>query len=238
MLICMFWATLPLSAKTRVDIASENIPAVVTVNVLRHNGATFDASGFIVTPDGVIATARHVLDQAMYINVTFHTRAVSDQARVLAVSKDLDLALLKIPAKNLHTVTLADSDQARPGQEITVIGSPRRLQNSVSSGVISQIRQATNGLLLHQITAPISPSSSGSPVFNEQGHVISMAFSTYKGEGNQNLNFSIPSNYILQLLRQHHYEPAVATVTHKQPTLSYWQKVIRYWSGVKQRLWK
>jgi hypothetical protein len=54
-----------------------------------------------------------------------------------------------------------------------------------------------------QISAPISPSSSGSPVFDKQGKVIGIVTSSLKGEGNQNLNFSTPSNYLLDLIKQH-----------------------------------
>ena len=108
---------------------------------------------------------------------------------------------MKIQAENLPTVKLGNSDEVLPGQTITVIGNPRRLQNTVSSGLISQVRKKADGIIWHQISAPISPSSSGSPVFNDKGEVVSVAFSSYKGEGNQNLNFSVPSNYLAELVR-------------------------------------
>ena len=235
-LVCVLALSAGVWAKSRVEIAAENTPAVVTVNVMHTDGTTYDASGFIVAPDGVIVTTRHALEQAAHANITSHNGIVSGPAHVLGISQETDLILLKIPARNLPTVTFADSDYVLPGQEITVIGSPRRLQNSVSSGIISQVRQAKNGQTLHQISAPISPSSSGSPVFNEQGYVISVVFSSYKGENNQNLNFSIPSNYVLDLLRQHNYEPKMPAPP--QQKTSYWDKVISYWSNVWHRLWK
>ena len=61
------------------------------------------------------------------------------------------------------------------------------------------MRKKADGVIWHQISAPISPSSSGSPVFDEHGRVISVAFASYKGEGNQNLNFAVPSNYLSEL---------------------------------------
>ena len=216
-----------LQAKTRVEIAEENSPAVVAVNVLKTDATTFTGTGFIVTSDGVVATNRHVLDDALYVNLTFNTGAISGPATQLDASQTVDLALLKIDARDLPTVQLADSDYVVPGQEITVIGNPRRLQNTVSSGLISQVRQKADGTLWHQISAPISPSSSGSPVFDEDGHVVSVAFSTYKGEGNQNLNFSVPSNYLIQLLHQQNYYPPVHSpqnVSEQTSRLSYWQR--------------
>ena len=223
-----------LAAKTPTEIAAENTPSVVTINVLRQDGATFNATGFIVTEDGLIATARHVLDQALIINITFQKGAVSDPAQPIAISQEVDLALLKVPAKNLPVLTIADSDYTLPGNAITVIGNPRRLQNTVSTGIISQVRKTPSGTLLHQISAPISPSSSGSPVFNTEGQVISVVFSTYQGDGNQNLNFSVPSNYLTELMLAHGYTPTFPTADNT--SLSYWQKLKRYWKNVALRL--
>ena len=182
-----------------VVIAEQNAPAVVAVNVAKKDGSTFTGTGFVLTPDGLIATSRHVAENALYINITFNNGAVSGEAVPVAAAGNVDLALLKIQARNLPCVTLGDSDTVLPGQTITVIGNPRRLQNTISSGLISQVRKKADGILWHQISAPISPSSSGSPVFNAQGQVISVAFASYKGEGNQNLNFAVPANYLTQL---------------------------------------
>lgn len=221
------WLCMAAQAKTRIQIAEDNSPAIVAVNVLKQDGSTFTGTGFMVTPDGVLATNRHVVDNALYINITFNTGAVSGQAEIVGTDAAVDLALLKIGARNLPVVTLTDSDYVLPGQEITVIGNPRRLQNTVTSGLISQVRKKSDGIIWHQISAPISPSSSGSPVFNEDGEVISVAFSSYKGEGNQNLNFSVPSNYLIRLLRRHNYQPAVAPhqTERNQTGANWWDKV-------------
>ena len=237
-LITIFSLCLPLCAKTHVDIAAESSSAIVAINVLKNDGTTFTGTGFVVTEDGVIATSRHVIEKAMYVNITFNTGAVSGQAEILAQAEEVDLALIKIGAKNLPVLTLGDSDYVLPGEEITVIGNPRRLQNTVSSGLISQVRKKSDGVLWHQISAPISPSSSGSPVFNNKGEVISVAFSSYKGEGNQNLNFAVPSNYLIRLLQAKHYTPTVAVDKTTEETLSYWQRfkthVAKAWEMVQR----
>ncbi len=215
----------PVYAKTHVEIAEENSPAIVAVNVLKKDGTTFNGTGFVVTQDGIIATSRHVVEGAMYLNVTFNTGAVSGEAKPFVQAGEVDLALIKIEAKNLPTVSLGNSDYVLPGEEITVIGNPRRLQNTVTSGLISQVRKKSDGIIWHQISAPISPSSSGSPVFNKEGHVISVAFSSYKGEGNQNLNFSVPSNYLIKLLNAKNYFPPVVSAGQKEDTSSVWGKI-------------
>ena len=166
------------SQNDHVGIARENAPAVVAVNVIKKDGATFTGTGFLVTPEGLIATNKHVTEDALFVNITFNTGVVSGEAKEIATSSNVDLALLKIEGAHLPHVTLGDSDTVLPGQTITVIGNPRRLQNTISSGLISQVRKKPDGTIWHQISAPISHSSSGSPVFNAQGKVISVAFAS------------------------------------------------------------
>ena len=200
-LFCLLPVCALCQTHDHVRIAQENAPAVVAVNVVKQDGSTFTGTGFVLTPDGLLATSRHVSADALYINVTFNNGVVSGEAVPVAQAGNVDISLLKIQAENLPTVKLGNSDEVLPGQTITVIGNPRRLQNTVSSGLISQVRKKADGIIWHQISAPISPSSSGSPVFSDKGEVVSVAFSSYKGEGNQNLNFSVPSNYLAELVR-------------------------------------
>lgn len=202
-------AVVPACAQTHdhVQIAQQNIPAVVAVNVLKKDGSSFTGTGFVLTENGLIATSNHVLKDAVYTNLTFSNAAVSGEAIPIAQNEAQDIALLKIQARQLPHVTLGNSDTVQAGQTITVIGNPRRLQNTVTSGLISQVRQQKNGTFLFQISAPISPSSSGSPVFNAQGHVIAMAFASLSGTDNQNLNFAVPANYVREMAQQALYMP-------------------------------
>ena len=200
------WVSVVLGAQTHdhVQIAQQNMPAVVTVNMLKKDGSTHTATGFVLTQDGLIATNRHVLQDTLYINLTFNNGTTSGEATPLAQSPQADLALLQIQAQHLPTVTLGNSAQVQPGQTITVIGNPRRLQNTVTSGIISQLRTQKDGSLWFQISAPISPSSSGSPVFDAHGHVIAIAFASLAGSENQNLNFAVPVQYLRDLLAAQH----------------------------------
>jgi S1-C subfamily serine protease len=226
-------------AKTHIEITERNAPSVVTVNALKRDGSAFTGTGFVVHPAGVIATNRHVTQDALFINVTFNSGIVSSEAALAAYSPDTDLVLLKIPAKNLPAVTLADSDYALPGEIITVIGNPRRLQNTVTSGLLSQVRLLKDGVVWHQISAPISPSSSGSPVFNPEGNVISVAFSTFKGADNQNLNFAIPSNYLAEMMLSAGYAPKTAESAQFSLGVlgqKFWNHVKRSWEITKKYL--
>ena len=208
-----------------VKIAQQNMPAIVLVNILHPDGATSSGTGFVITENGLIVTARHVVENSVYANVTFPNGTTSGEAILLAEHPQADVALLKIEAKHLPTVTLATEEEVHPGQTITVIGNPRRLQNTVTSGLISQIRQRPDGTVWHQISAPISPRSSGSPVFNENGEVISMAISTVEGESNQNLNFALPVHEIKTLLAQAEIPlPQPVTVPTENPFVRHIKK--------------
>lgn len=232
LLACLLFSC-ACAAKTHVEIAEQNAQSVVAVNVVKKDGSTFTGTGFVVSQNGLIATSRHVSDNALFINITFNNGAVSDEAKVAAESQLVDLALLKIPAQGLPTVTLGDAQTVLPGQIITVIGNPRRLQNTVSSGLISQVRKKANGVIWHQISAPISPSSSGSPVFNEDGDVISVAFASFKGDGNQNLNFAVPANYLAQLIDKAGYLPPLRPQAAPAPQNAFVRHIQKSWHIVK-----
>ena len=224
MFFCWLFNPWTSYAHDHIYIAQHNMPAVVQVNVLANNGTTSSGTGFVIDPGGLIVTNRHVLQKALYANITFNNGVTSGEAIVLAQDPKLDIALIKIEAQNLPHVTLAQNDNVLIGQTITVIGNPRRLQNTVTSGIISQLRKQADGTLWHQISAPISPSSSGSPVFNEKGEVISVAFASVTGEGNQNLNFAIPIRYVRELAEANHISLSNTAESNEHPFLNHLKK--------------
>ena len=228
--------------KTHTQIAELYGDAIVSVNIVKKDGSTYSGTGFIIDTNGLIATAAHVIKGALAVNFTFKNSVVSKDAKLLAITKDdtIDLAVLQIPNENLPYVILGDSNQVKAGEEITVIGNPRRLQNTITNGLISQIRQVSEKVVWHQISAPISPSSSGSPVFNKNGEVIAIVTSSLKGKENQNINFAIPSNYLKQLMAEKniYLTEDFAPVVTQKPTL--FEKVKNYikraWNILKEQV--
>ena len=97
--------TVSAQEHNHIQIARENIPAIVAVNILQKDGSTFTATGFVLTENGLIATNRHVLENALYINLTFSNGTTSGEAVPLASSDPVDLALLQIQAQHLPHVT-------------------------------------------------------------------------------------------------------------------------------------
>ena len=91
---------------------------------------------------------------------------------------------------------LGDNDTVQIGMPVYVTGNPRGLEGTFSDGLISAIREV-NGRKLFQMTAPVSPGSSGGPVLNSSGEVIGITVSQVKD--GQNLNFAVPVNYLKEL---------------------------------------
>lgn len=176
--------------------------AVVLVRGSSSDGATtYDGTGFLVSADGIVVTNYHVIAHDATAVVKLPNGAYFPVEGVLATDPKRDLALLKLQANGLRTVDLGDSDSVRVGQEVVAIGSPLSLESSVSSGIISGVRDdpALGGSFL-QITDPISHGSSGGPLFDLHGRVVGIT-SMYL-EGGENLNFAIPINAVKPLLQR------------------------------------
>ncbi|MBI4378833.1 MAG: trypsin-like peptidase domain-containing protein [Nitrospinae bacterium] len=102
--------------------------------------------------------------------------------------------ILKADAKGLLSVKIGDIYKANVGEKVYVISSPGGLENTISDGILSGIREITSERRILQITAPVPEGSSGGPVFNKNGEVIGIA--TFIVKDAQNLNFTMPINLI------------------------------------------
>ena len=161
------------------------------------------AAGFFVAQDQV-ATNFHVIEGAAKgtaKQVGKYTKYTIEG--ISATDKENDLAILKVAAFEIEPLPLGDSETVKIGETVYVAGNPRGLEGTFSDGIISSLRERYTRKRI-QMTAPISPGSSGGPVLNSNGNVIGVSFMTI--EGGQNLNFAIPSNYLKSLLKQS--EPA------------------------------
>ncbi len=175
-------------------IYKENGPSVVVIVAIDREGRSVSqGSGFVVRADGAIVTNYHVISRATEIKIKINGK-ILDIEGVLYVDLDNDLALLKIGGTDYPTVRVGDAEALLVGEKVYVIGSPQGLENTISEGILSGIRDAGSKRKILQMTAPISPGSSGGPVFNERGEVVGIA--TFLIEANQNLNFALPINLI------------------------------------------
>ena len=190
---------IPLAnAQTPQQIAKKAFGSTVLLVMEDTNGQPISlGSGFFVR-NGQIATNLHVIEGAArgYAKLVGQ-KTKYDIEGITAIDPQRDLVILKVSAFGQQVLSLGDSDAVQVGESVYAVGNPRGLEGTFSQGIISSIREVGTDKLL-QITAPISPGSSGGPVLNRTSNVIGVSVATF--HGGQNLNFAIPSNYLKALV--------------------------------------
>ncbi len=181
-------------------------------------------SGVIVDPDGYIITNAHVVKGAQRVRVLLTASPGGSQvsaslgltdrmppmdARIIGIEPTIDIALLKIDAKGLPSLSFADYNSLKKGQIVLAFGNPEGFENSVSMGVVSAVaRQVLPNVpsVYIQTDAPINPGNSGGPLVDTDGNVVGInTFILSQSGGSQGLGFAIPSSvaeFVYQQLRQ------------------------------------
>jgi hypothetical protein len=197
------------------ELAKTMSPAVVFIGNADGSGqVTTIGSGFVVNADGLIVTNYHVIAGAQGLQIKMKDGEIYDRVDVQDYDTRRDIAVLKIrPFKKLPTLALSDS-APEPGEDAVAIGNPQGLEHTVSVGVVSAYRQA-EGYRLIQISVPISPGSSGGPLFNLKGEVVGITSSGVVAEGAQNLNFAVPIDYARPLIQSTSAPVPIAEFTKK-----------------------
>jgi S1-C subfamily serine protease len=173
-------------------------PAVVLIEAVDSQGKTFgQGTGFLISGDGRILTNFHVIAHTKRATVRLANGDAYDDVAVLSIDKRKDIALLKIKALEVPVAPLGRSSAVEIGTPVYAVSNPLGLQNTFSQGLVSGVRQF-DGYRYFQITAPISPGSSGGPVIGTNGTVVGIAVGSI--EGGQNLNFAIPIDYAKGML--------------------------------------
>ena len=169
-------------------------------NVVRGEG-----SGFIVSPDGVILTNAHVVEDAQRVMVKLTDRR-EFEAKVLGSDAKSDVAVLKIEAKNLPVVKLGDPQSLQVGEWVVAIGSPFGFENSVTAGIVSAKGRSLpdgNYVPFIQTDAAVNPGNSGGPLFNLRGEVVGVNSQIYSRSGGyEGLSFAIPIDVAMGVGRQ------------------------------------
>ena len=188
------------NAQTTQEIAKQAFGSTVLLVMEDANGQSLSlGSGFFVR-EGEIASNLHVVERA----VRGYAKLVGQKTKydlegITAIDPERDLVVLKIVSTGSLALPLGNSDAVQVGEFVYAVGNPQGLEGTFSQGIVSSIREVGTDKLL-QITAPISPGSSGGPVINGKGKVIGVSVATFRG--GQNLNFAIPVNYLKVLLEK------------------------------------
>jgi serine protease Do len=166
-------------------------------------------SGFILSPDGVILTNAHVVENADEVMVKLTDRR-EFKAKVLGSDKTTDIAVLKIDASNLPSVKIGDPAQTRVGEWVVAIGQPYGFENTVTSGIVSAKARTLpedSYVPFIQTDAAVNPGNSGGPLFNLKGEVIGVNSQIFSRSGGfQGLAFAVPIDIAMQVEDQiqHH----------------------------------
>lgn len=180
-------------------------------------------SGVIVDADGYIVTNAHVVEGAREIDVSVAQPALGDgksadnrvgngdahkhfTARIIGTDKETDLAVIKIDAGKLPTLSFRDSDMLKQGQIVFALGSPLGLENTLTVGYVSATSRQLKpeqAIAYIQTDAPINPGNSGGPLLDIDGKIAginSMILS--QSGGSEGIGFAIPSNLVRRVYEQ------------------------------------
>lgn len=212
LLLLLVATTLP--AQDLSELFKQLDVSVVTIEVVEYKvqdqqltGSGGLGSGVVISKEGLIMTAAHVVESANEISVKLQD-GTSFPADVISSSAAADVALLKlrIVPKNLNPAKVGDSNNSRIGEQILIIGAPRGLEHSLSVGHISRKmnkNMISNGEMAGyiQTDASINQGNSGGPMFNLKGEVIGIvSFILTNSGGFEGLGFAVDINTAKKVL--------------------------------------
>jgi S1-C subfamily serine protease len=187
------------------DVISRSMPAVVRVEA----GGGF-GTGFFVAPDTILTNV-HVVSGNTTVTIRRPAGATLS-AHVEVTAPELDIAVMRVsnPDPNQATLTMGSGMHARAGQEVITLGTPLGLQNTVTRGIVSAVREV-GGLTLVQTDAAINPGNSGGPLLDRAGEVIGITSMGMRSAVAQGLSFAIAIEHAQALLAGRRPTPSAAT---------------------------
>ena len=195
------------------DVVDKLTPSVVSIQVLKEKNNyndTFWGSGFIIDEKGIILTNHHVIEDGEEIYVQLFDQTLVKNIEVLGSDKNSDIAVLKIPEKEINyllpAVDIGDPSKIRVGEFVIAFGSPFAYhigsELTVTSGIISTKNRMieTNDTVYQefiQTDAAINPGNSGGPLVNLAGEVIAINSAILSSA--QGISFAIPIDYAIKI---------------------------------------
>ncbi|WP_373478432.1 S1C family serine protease [Geminocystis sp.] len=167
-------------------LISNIIPSVVKVQT--NFG---DATGFILTKNGLIITNRHVVSRSNKAQITFYDKT-KVEAVVVRRDTNADIAVLSVGNLSAQLKPLPICYQKYPnlGESVIAIGNPLSLSNTITRGIVSGIRETESQTLI-QTDAAVNPGNSGGPLLNKYGEVVGVVNARIGGAGIQGLGFAV-----------------------------------------------
>ncbi len=199
---------LELPAEKLAETARQSVAIISQLGRDGREGGV--GAGFVIAPDGLIATSLHVIGESRPVTVQFANGQRHDVTEIHAWDRKLDLAIVRIDARGLPALSLGDSDALKQGASVVAMGNPLGLELSFVSGLVSA-RRDFNGLPMIQLAIPIEPGNSGGPLLDRQGRVHGIL--NMKSLIAPNLGFATPINALKPLLEKPNRVPMSRWIT-------------------------
>jgi tetratricopeptide (TPR) repeat protein len=213
-------AALPVSAvvqaKSPTELFESVSSSIVVVHGRDNEGKPQSLGSGVVLSKDEIVTNCHVIEKSATLSVEHRGREYS--ATLKHSDYDHDVCSLNVTGFDAPAAVLGSTKPLKVGQKVFAIGAPQGLELTLSEGIISSLREVTGGRYL-QISAPISPGSSGGGLFDDEGQLIGLP--TFYLGGGQQLNFAVPVEWISALPQR-----STNTVPTAQPAISWLNKAV------------
>jgi len=197
-----------LPGRATADALADAIAAVDPAIVTLHSGTGRQAvgAGFLVNPDGILVTNKHVVGSQRTVTVDLlgDRRYEGD---VFYTDPTFDLALVRLPVHNLPVLAVGDLSRMKKGDTVVAIGTALGQPHSVTRGIISNLDTVVQDRHYLQTDAALNPGNSGGPLLDEQGRVIGVCTAIVKNA--QNVGLVVPISPVLDMLERQH----IAVVT-------------------------
>ena len=187
-------AEAPLVARSAEELFSMLSRSTARITVHDVSGRAVGLGSGVVTGIGTVITNCHVATAGGSLTVKVGAEQFS--ASVEVADEEYDLCKLSVTGLTAPAVTIGTAESLKTGQKVYAIGSPQGLELTISDGIVSGMRNLPQGRVI-QTTAPISPGSSGGPLFDAYGRLVGIM--TFQHRSGQNLNFAVPADWIADM---------------------------------------
>ncbi|MCR4825763.1 MAG: S1C family serine protease, partial [Bacteroidales bacterium] len=189
---------------TTEEVYAKCSPAVFTIYTYDEYGYPIaQGSGFFVSSNGVAVTNAHVVEDAEGVKIILSDGRTLWADSLIGGDSAEDWAVLKVNVTGVPYLSIGSRSTAVGGTSIYTIGSPKGMNNTISTGIISNPNRLWNGVSYIQITAPISPGSSGGALINKYGQVIGITTAQFYPSSGNELYGAVPIQYAAATLRKY-----------------------------------